>query len=111
MVRAFVVGASFVMVPTRRAAAGARHFAPGAVVTDDGIVIDGSSAIATWIADDVVGMGLTLDPVELTGGVVPVLVADGDGEFAGGVRGPLPVELRFTPVGGRIARLDIRPLR
>ncbi len=86
-------------------------FAPGAVVTDNGIVIDGPSAIATWIADDVVGMGLTLDPVEFTGGAVPVLVADGDGEFAGGVRGPIRFELRFTPVGGRIARLDIRPLR
>ncbi|MBD7919624.1 hypothetical protein H9657_15245 [Cellulomonas sp. Sa3CUA2] len=85
-------------------------FAPGAVVTDNGIELTEPGAIATWIADDVVGSQITLEPLEYTGGAVPVLVALGDGNFHGGVRGPFRFELRFVPQEGRIARLDIRPL-
>lgn len=86
-------------------------FTPQAVVTDNGIEFTDPATIATWVADDVVGSHIVLTPVDFTGGAAPVLVADGDGEFPGGQRGPFRFELRFTLDGGHIARFDIRPLR
>ncbi|UZN02038.1 nuclear transport factor 2 family protein [Cellulomonas sp. S1-8] len=86
-------------------------FAEDAVVTDNGVEFTDPRAIAAWIAHDVVGSRITFDPVTCTDGATPVLVTDADGDFPGGVRGPIRFELRFAPRGGRIARLDIRPLR
>ncbi|MCC2312828.1 hypothetical protein [Cellulomonas xiejunii] len=104
--------AAFVAATNAADAAGlVALFLPGAVVTDNGVEFTDPAAIATWIADDVVGSRITLQPVDFTGGAAPVLVADGDGDFPGGVRGPIRFELTFLPQDGRIARLDIRPLR
>ena len=103
--------AAFVAATNAADAAGIEALLAGAVVTDNGVVFDDDAAIARWVAEDVVGSGIRLHPVECTGGVVPVLVADADGRFPGGVSGPIRFELRFTTVAGRVARLDIRPLR